>query len=74
MAQLKEWQRHVKRGDSTWCGVTPQSFGWLFVNRAHAEAAVAQNTRVQPCPDCYLAMATTFEPTATYTQPRVEVD
>lgn len=60
---MDEWLKHVAKGHrkvpahcDAYCGVRINRFDWSFVDAEHAVAAVEQNTRQQPCPECWEAM------------------
>lgn len=50
---LAQWERHVRKTDThTWCSQRWYSYDWVFTNWEHADGAIEQSSRVQPCPSC----------------------
>lgn len=57
METLEEWQAHVISASDhrkSYCGLYVA--GWVFQDADHARRSVEQNTRVQPCPECWDAI------------------
>jgi len=54
--ELPEWQKHVVgQSGKAVCGAPLHSMMWAFTDFGHAEAAIRNEDRLQPCPRCVAA-------------------
>ena len=54
---------HADKKGRSWCG-RRTSMEWVFQNIDHAAYTVAQEQRLQPCPDCLATVARILWPNA----------
>lgn len=59
MIDRPSWVHCIQAGPQrTFCGRSPSAREWLFMGIEHAQAAVANETRLQPCEECLAAGVT----------------